>query len=172
MVAVQTNMLAVSGSIEAARAGDLGRGFAVVSADIRNLARDSADNADRVKDTIRVIQDQIFAVRRDLEQIVAVTQAELGRNQILVDRLASVTVDMASVRVGAEDILQGSQAVLTSVSEVLAGTLQIAAAAEETSGAASQASTAAREQARGSEDLAAAIEEIASLADELQSSEA
>ena len=34
-------MLAISGSIEAARAGDFGKGFAVVSADIRNLAKDS-----------------------------------------------------------------------------------------------------------------------------------
>ena len=40
MVSIQTNMLAVSGSVEAARAGDLGKGFAVVSKDIRNLARD------------------------------------------------------------------------------------------------------------------------------------
>ena len=40
MVSVQTNMLAVSGSVEAARAGDLGKGFAVVSKDIRNLARE------------------------------------------------------------------------------------------------------------------------------------
>ena len=37
MVSIQTNMLAVSGSVEAARAGDLGKGFAVVSKDIRNL---------------------------------------------------------------------------------------------------------------------------------------
>ena len=39
MVSVQTNMLAVNGSVEAARAGDFGKGFAVVSKDIRNLAR-------------------------------------------------------------------------------------------------------------------------------------
>ena len=38
LVAVQINMLAVSGSVEAARAGDAGRGFSVVSADIRALA--------------------------------------------------------------------------------------------------------------------------------------
>ena len=42
LVAVQTTMLAVSGSVEAARAGAAGRGFALVSADIRALARESA----------------------------------------------------------------------------------------------------------------------------------
>ena len=38
-VSIQTNMLAISGSVEAARSGDAGRGFALVSADIRNLAQ-------------------------------------------------------------------------------------------------------------------------------------
>ncbi len=43
LIAVQTSMLAVSGSVEAARAGDSGRGFAIVSNDIRSLAREAAD---------------------------------------------------------------------------------------------------------------------------------
>jgi methyl-accepting chemotaxis protein len=62
MVSIQTNMLAVNGSVEAARAGDFGKGFAVVSKDIRTLARDSGENAGRIKDTVRAIQDQIGAV--------------------------------------------------------------------------------------------------------------
>ena len=71
MVSIQTNMLAVNGSVEAARAGDFGKGFAVVSKDIRSLARDSGENAGRIKDTVRTIQDQIAAVRRELEQIIS-----------------------------------------------------------------------------------------------------
>ena len=55
LVAVQTTMLAVSGSVEAARAGDAGRGFALVSGDIRGLARETSDNVDRIKDTVRGI---------------------------------------------------------------------------------------------------------------------
>ena len=51
-------MLAVNGSVEAARAGEFGKGFAVVSTDIRNLARDCAENADRIKDTVKAIQDR------------------------------------------------------------------------------------------------------------------
>src|SRR6185312_6252433 len=45
LVAVQTTMLALSGSVEAARAGDAGRGFSLVSTDIRALARETASNA-------------------------------------------------------------------------------------------------------------------------------
>ena len=87
MVSIQTNMLAVSGSVEAARAGDLGKGFAVVSKDIRNLARDSGENAGRIKDTVRAIQDQIATVRKDLEQIVAAAEAENQRNALVLSNL-------------------------------------------------------------------------------------
>ena len=172
LVAVQTNMLAVSGSVEAARAGEFGRGFAVVSADIRTLARNSAENADRMKDLVRLIQDQIAAVKHELEQIATTTKTEIGTNRAVVDRLGAAEADMIAVQNDAGQILAGCDAVLRSVREVLAGAQQIAVAAEEAGGAASQAAAAARQQARGAEDLAAAIEEIASLADELQVTEA
>jgi methyl-accepting chemotaxis protein len=168
LVAVQTNMLAVSGSVEAARAREFGRGFAVVSSDIRNLSRQSADNAGRAKDVALAIQGQLAAVRRDLELIASISQAEIRKNQVVVDRLAVVEEELKSLGEASVEILTASESILISVRHVLDGTQQISAASEEASGAAAQAATAAREQAQGAEDLAAAIEEIASLADELQ----
>ena len=168
LVAVQTNMLAVSGSVEAARAGDLGRGFATVSSDIRLLARESTENTDRIRDVVRSIQDQIVAVRRDLEGLAGASRAEVVRNQSLMDRFVTVEASMGNIRSGAADLLAGSDVIVGSVREVLAGTRQIAAAAEEANGSAAQAATAARQQAQSAEELAAAIEEIATLADELR----
>jgi methyl-accepting chemotaxis protein len=170
LISIQTNMLAVSGSVEAARAGEFGRGFAVVSSDIRNLAREAADNAGRIKDTVRTIQDQISSVRRDLEQIMTGADIELQKSRAITATLALVEADIAGVKGGQEEIGKGAEAILTAASESLAGARNIAAAAEETGSAATEAATAARQQARGAEDLAAATEEIASLADELQGS--
>ena len=98
MVSIQTNMLAVSGSVEAARAGDLGKGFAVVSKDIRNLARDSGENAGRIKDTVRAIQDQIATVRRELEQIVAAAEAENQKNALVLSNLRRCRRTWTSLR--------------------------------------------------------------------------
>jgi methyl-accepting chemotaxis protein len=169
MVSVQTNMLAVSGSVEAARAGDLGKGFAVVSKDIRNLARDSGENAGRIKDTVRAIQDQIATVRKDLEQIVAAAEAENQRNTAVLANLGAVEADMAGIADGSQQILAGADAILSSLKEGARGVQQVAAAAEEAGSAAAEASAAAKQQARGAEELAAAIEEIASLAEDIQS---
>ncbi|WP_114947163.1 methyl-accepting chemotaxis protein [Microvirga calopogonii] len=171
LVAVQTNMLAVSGSIEAARTGEAGRGFAIVSGDIRALARDSSENADRIKDVIRQIRDQISLVRRDLEQSASVAESEVTKNGLMAERLSTVETEVTVIQQGSAAILSGAETILAAVREVRTGTQQIAAVAEQAGSAAAQAATAARQQARGAEDLAAAIEEIASLADELQIAE-
>ena len=168
MVSIQTNMLAVSGSVEAARVGDLGKGFAVVSKDIRNLARDSGENAGRIKDIVRAIQNQIAAVRKDLEQIVVVAEAENQKNAAVLANLMAVQKDMDELGAGNQQILASAQSILSSLNEVARGAQQIAAAAEEAGSAAAEASAAAKQQASGSEELAAAIEEIASLAVDIQ----
>ena len=168
MVSIQTSMLAVSGSVEAARAGDFGKGFAVVSKDIRTLALDSGENAGRIKDTVRAIQDQIAAVRRELEQIISAAEAENQKNIGVLSALDIIETSMKEVGAGNEQILAGSREILSSMKEAARGAQQVAAAAEEASSAAEEAATAAKQQARGAEDLAAAIEEIASLAQEIQ----
>ncbi|MCO6419011.1 methyl-accepting chemotaxis protein [Siccirubricoccus sp. KC 17139] len=171
LVAVQTNMLAVSGSIEAARAGEAGRGFAVVSVSIRELARDAAGQAGRMQDAVQDIRDQMQLVQRDLEGFSIAALGEIGRSQVLTDRLGQVANDLAALREASGEIRTGTDSVLLAAREVTAGTQQIAAAAEQASSAATEASAAARQQARGAELLAAAIEEIASLAEELRVSE-
>ena len=168
MVSIQTNMLAVSGSVEAARAGDFGKGFAVVSKDIRILARDSGENAGNIKDTVVAIQYQIALVRRDLEQIVAGAEAENQKNGAVLSSLGLVEDGMAEIEAANRDILASAEGILSSMKEAARGAQQVAAAAEQAGTAAAQAAAAARQQARGAEDLAAAIEEIASLAEDLQ----
>ena len=121
MVSIQTNMLAVNGSVEAARAGDFGKGFAVVSKDIRNLARDSGENAGRIKDTVRAIQDQIAAVRRELEQIISAAEAENQKNAAVLSSLDIVERDMSEIAASNEQILAGAEAILSSMNEAAAG---------------------------------------------------
>jgi methyl-accepting chemotaxis protein len=170
-VSIQTNMLAVNGSVEAARAGEFGKGFAVVSTDIRNLARDSAENADRIKDTIKAIQDQIGEVRRDLEEIGNAAANEVEKNKVISTDLETAAADVLVVLKGNKEILEGSDEILRMDKEVQNGVEQIAAAAQETTRATGEAGVAAKQQSKGAEELAAAIEEIASLADELQAAD-
>ncbi len=167
LIAVQTSMLAVSGSVESARAGDAGRGFAVVSSDIRALARETSDSVERIKDVVFAIGEQIRSLRRDLEQVVALAEIEAQNNRSLFTALDRVETEAGIVAAANLVILDGADAIASAAAEVAAGARQIAVAADEASAASREAAAASGEQARGAEDLAAAIEEIASLADSL-----
>jgi methyl-accepting chemotaxis protein len=168
-VGIKTNMLAVNGSVEAARAGEFGQGFAVVSNDIRNLAEESSENADRIKDLVRTIQEQIANVAADLDTISRAALDEVETNKAITVALARVTEDMSEVLSGNRAIQESTGEMLRQVTEVQTGIDQIAAAATQADQAAAQAASAAKQQSEGAEDLAVAIEDVASMADELQS---
>jgi methyl-accepting chemotaxis protein len=168
-VSIQTNMLAVNGSIEAARAGEYGKGFVVVATDIRNLAHDSAENADRIKDLVKSVQDQIGVVARDLGELMVSAKTEAEKAKSITSSLINTENEILAVDTAAKEILSAANEIAVAVAQVKTGIEQISAAAQQAEKAATEAATAARQQAKGAEELSAAIEEIASLADELQS---
>lgn len=168
-VSVQTNMLAVNGSIEAARAGEYGKGFVVVATDIRNLAHDSAENADRIKDLVKSIQDQIALVGRDLAEIMSAGQAEVDKARHVTQYLQQMERDVQVVEAGNAATAQSAVEISAALLQVRTAVDQISAAAAQAEKAAEQAAAAAKQQSQGADELSAAIEEISSLADELQS---
>ncbi|KQW66953.1 hypothetical protein ASE17_20000 [Phenylobacterium sp. Root77] len=167
LLAVQTSMLAVSGSVEAARAGDEGAGFALVSSDIRALARTAGESAEDAKDLVRNTQALIGQVLRDLDQIAATAALEGAKSRQIVERLDRVAEAAEDVGTAGAEISRAVDTVRGGVGEVLAGVQQVAAVAESASAAATEAASAARQQSGGADELAAAVEEIALLADEL-----
>ena len=168
-VAIKTSMLAVNGAVEAARASEFGKGFAVVSSDIQNLADEASVNVDQIKDLVKAIQHQASCVRIDLTDVSENAFKEVEKAKQTSSELVSIEKNMAEVLVGNQQIQQASSEIATAVTQAKKGMEQIAAAAEQASSNSLEASTAARQQSQGTEELAAAIEEIASIADELQS---
>jgi methyl-accepting chemotaxis protein len=171
MVNIQTNMLAVNGSVEAARAGEHGKGFVVVSTDIRNLARDSMENADRIKELVQAMQDQIDIVTQGLRSIAEEAEEQVSKARMVTTGLNTVVTDIGLVVQGAKSILGASEQIMAASGQVKVGVEQISAASTQAQAAATEAASAADQQSAGAEELAAAVEEIAALADELQSME-
>ena len=122
---IQLNMLAISGSIEAARAGDFGKGFAVVSADIRNLAKDSESNTEKINDTIEGMNAEIGMVQADWGDLLTGQNNEKRRLDSLVlemDKIIDMLIELldrySGLKTFNDQNLEGLDSVLIGINEI------------------------------------------------------
>ena len=168
MVTVQTKMLAVNGNVEAARAGEYGRGFSVVAGDIRSLANESSENADKIKDLVKNVQTQITKVAGDIEMAGSKGRAEVERAKASTANLERIDKESDVVVADIQEIAKASGEAAAGLEQAGKASQQIAAAAEETGRASTEAAGASEQGLKAAQEIAQAIEDIASQADELQ----
>jgi methyl-accepting chemotaxis protein len=168
MVTVQTKMLAVNGNIEAARAGEYGRGFSVVAGDIRSLANESSENADRIKDLVRNVQTQIANVASDIQFTGNKARLEVDKAKASTANLDIVMKESELIVAGVTEVLTGATESVAALDQAAKATSQIASAAEETARASTEAAGASEQALKAAQEIAQAVEDIATQADELQ----
>lgn len=168
MVTVQTKMLAVNGNVEAARAGEYGRGFSVVAGDIRSLANESSENADRIKDLVKNVQTQITKVAGDIQFAGNKARQEVEKAKISSSNLELIARDCEFIVTGIKEISKGSIEASAALDQAGKASQQIASAAEETGRATTEAAGASEQGLKAAQEIAQAVEDIASQADELQ----
>jgi methyl-accepting chemotaxis protein len=185
-IAAQTNLLAMNAAIEAAHAGETGKGFSVVADEIRKLAENSSAESKKIRTELKQISQTISHIVKDaeasggafaevsnrisetekliIEVANAVREQKTGTGQVM-DSLRVMNEVTAKVSDGSKEMGEGADAMLKEVDILQGSAGEIESSMEEISGSIKMLNIGAQEVSELAIDTRSSIETISTTAD-------
>ncbi|WP_031303420.1 methyl-accepting chemotaxis protein, partial [Pseudomonas sp. EGD-AK9] len=153
-IAEQTNLLALNAAIEAARAGEAGRGFAVVADEVRSLSKRTQDSTQEIAQTVDNLQRVVGQSVSLMEEACSQADGDIGSVLAMGDDLQAIVESVQRVSDRLAQIATAAEQQAATADEVSGNIQQVDQAAGQLLDGAQAVSSAAEQLRRGSEGLA------------------
>ncbi|WP_236334611.1 methyl-accepting chemotaxis protein [Paenibacillus auburnensis] len=167
-IAHQTNLLAMNAAIEAAHAGEHGKGFTVVATEVRKLSKESSEFAQKITDLVEIIQNDtnhaIQAVKvnnSETEAGIKIVNAAGQAFEQISDAVKKVAGDI-------QEVSERSQEMSSSTNGLVRYMQQISNVAEDASGGVHNVTAITEEQLASMEEITSSANSLSNMAEELQ----